>query len=143
MDIVPTVLAAAGAPSSPGEKLDGVNLLPFLAGEQTGRPHDVLYWRFQFPFRQSEKHKWAIRRGDWKLFTDIDLNRSERPARPDNLMLVNLTDDPGETTDLTGKHPERVAELKAVWEKWNAELQPPGGPDGPADPRPRRKKSAR
>lgn len=142
LDFFPTVLAAAGAAPSAEANLDGVNLLPFLTGEHEGRPHDVLYWRFNFPARQPQKHKWAIRQGDWKLFTDIDLNRSERPVRPDHLMLVNLADDPGETTDLSSEHPKEAAALRAAWDEWNAQLAPPGGPDGPAEPRPRRRKAA-
>lgn len=137
------MLAAVGVKPSQGAKLDGVNLLPYLLGEKSGRPHDVLYWRFNFPARQPQKHKWAIRQGDWKLFTDIDLNRSERLVRADHVMLVNLADDPGETTDLSEQHPEKVTALKEAWDDWNAQLQPPGGPDGPAEPERRRKKPAR
>jgi arylsulfatase A-like enzyme len=143
LDIFPTALAAAGAPLSSEASLDGVNLLPYLTGEDDGRPHEALYWRFNFPFRQPQKHKWAIRQGDWKLFTDIDLNRSERPVRSDNLMLVNVVRDPGETTDLSGEHPDKVDALKAAWKAWNAELSPPGGPEGPPDPPPRRRKARR
>jgi arylsulfatase A-like enzyme len=41
LDIVPTVLAAAGLPADvPG--LDGGNLLPFVEGATTGTPHAVL-----------------------------------------------------------------------------------------------------
>ena len=43
----------------PAWKLDGVNLLPYLSGENSGRPHETLYWRID--------GMWAIRHGDWKL----------------------------------------------------------------------------
>src|SRR5262245_34340092 len=42
LDVLPTALAAAGVETKSDWKLDGVNLLPFLTGEKTGRPHDAL-----------------------------------------------------------------------------------------------------
>src|SRR5205085_1332754 len=46
LDIHPTALAAAGLEIKPEWKLDGANLLPFLAGENQQPPHEALYWRF-------------------------------------------------------------------------------------------------
>lgn len=59
IDILPTALAAMGVQAKPEWKLDGVNLLPYLTGTNSGRPHDALYWRFG--------EQMAIRQGDWKL----------------------------------------------------------------------------
>src|SRR5579875_2853168 len=59
LDILPTALAAAGVAAAPDWRLDGVNLLPHLAGEASAPPHDNLYWRMG--------EQTAIRRGDWKL----------------------------------------------------------------------------
>ena len=42
MDIFPTSLAAAGENVSDAH-LDGVNLIPFLTGEETGPPHHQLF----------------------------------------------------------------------------------------------------
>jgi hypothetical protein len=36
-----------------------------------------------------------------------------------------LNDDIGEQTDLAAKHPDKVQELAAMWQKWNAELADP------------------
>lgn len=135
LDIHPTALAAAGAAVPAAAKLDGVDLLPYLTGKQAGPPHETLCWRFNFPVRQAERHKWAIRQGDWKLFTDIGANRNRdsTPVKDGNLKLVNLATDPEERTDLSARHPEKVKQLQAAWKKWNAELAPPGG----SEPRPR------
>lgn len=43
LDATATAVAAAGVKA---DNLDGVNLLPYLSGEQAGAPHDALYWRF-------------------------------------------------------------------------------------------------
>jgi arylsulfatase A-like enzyme len=137
LDLHPTALAAAGVEIKPEWKLDGVNLLPHLTGKNTAAPHDVLYWRFSFPPRQPDRHKWAIRQGDWKLFSDVDGNRRRQlnpSAVPEGVKLVNLATDPRELTDLTKQHPEKVKELKVAWAKWNAELAPPGG-SAPAAPK--------
>ena len=59
LDLLPTILAAAGVKIESGPQLDGVNLLPFVKGQSAGTPHVALYWRLG---DQS-----AVRRGDWKL----------------------------------------------------------------------------
>ena len=41
-DISATALAAAGAAAT---AIDGVDLLPFLKGQKSGAPHDILFWR--------------------------------------------------------------------------------------------------
>jgi arylsulfatase A-like enzyme len=126
LDYLPTALAAAGADAKPEWKLDGVNLLPYLRGEKTDAPHDALYWRFGGSM--------AVRVGDWKLVKTTGgkgraggagaANRREK-ATVEGAVLYNLKDDVGEQTDLTAKHPEKVKELAAVWQKWNAELADP------------------
>jgi arylsulfatase A-like enzyme len=104
LDILPTALALAGAPVSESENLDGVNLLPYLEGKEQSPPHQSLFWRFG--------QQWAVRDGDWKLVASrIDGFKPQ---------LFNLAEDIGEANDLTAKHPEKVAELKAEWGEWNA-----------------------
>ena len=121
LDILPTAVAAAGGKVDPAWKLDGVNLLPFLtsenvlAGDFGPRPHDTLYWRFG--------QQWAIRHGDWKLLV---ANESMNPARKDKpVSLFNLAADISESKNLAGEQPEKAKELRALWEKWNGELEPP------------------
>ena len=56
-DMLPTCAALADV--KPPEGLDGVNLVPYLEGKDSGTPHQTLYW--QIDARR------AIRQGDWKL----------------------------------------------------------------------------
>jgi arylsulfatase A-like enzyme len=107
LDILPTALAAAGLPPGPEDKLDGVNLLPFLEAKESGVPHDTLYWRFG--------KQMAIRRGDWKL---VEAEKSPRA-------LYNLAQDVAESKDLSAANPEKVKELESAWEAWNAQLAKP------------------
>jgi arylsulfatase A-like enzyme len=128
LDIFPTALAAAGG--STDAKFDGVDLLPYLTGEKTGDPHETLYWRFNFPPNQPARHKWAIRQGEWKLFTDIAGRRSPAESREslERPILVNLANDPAESKDLSEQHPEKVQALEAAWRTWNAKMAEPGQP---------------
>ena len=116
LDILPTALAAAGVTAesdSPDRPLDGVNLLPYLKGERTDKPHETLYWRFG--------PQTAIRHGDWKLVT----------GREGGLVtgLFNLAEDIGESRDLTDRDPAKAEELQVLWDRWNAEQAPPSAPE--------------
>ncbi|MDQ2920224.1 MAG: sulfatase [Acidobacteriota bacterium] len=126
LDVLPTALAAAGVKPQPQWKLDGVNLLPFLTGKMSGRPHEALYWRLG--------ENMAIRKGDWKL-----VKTSERPLQDvdpgvfndlSGAELYNLADDIGEKMNLAAAHPEKVKELGAAWQRWNKELVKPLWPPG-------------
>jgi arylsulfatase A-like enzyme len=121
IDILPTALAAVGAQAKADWKLDGVNLLPYLTGEYPGAPHEALYWRFG--------EQMAIRQGDWKLVkapgAGAEFAERRSRATTEGAHLYNLVADIGEQNNLAAKEPERVKQLAAAWEKWNAGLQEP------------------
>jgi arylsulfatase A-like enzyme len=108
LDVLPTALAAAGAEVKPEWKLDGLNLLPLLEGKTDKLDRDTLYWRFGVQY--------AVRQGDWKLV------KASKDMAP---MLVNLATDRGEQKDLSTEQPEKKQQLQAVWDSWNAQMQPP------------------
>ncbi len=116
LDILPTCLAAAGGEIDPAWKLDGVNLLPYLSGENKSRPHETLYWRFG--------EQWAIRHGDLKL-----LEGRGGSGKPE---LYDLAKDIGESKDLAASHAAQAAELQGLWDAWNAEQADPIAPNEPA-----------
>ena len=108
LDFHPTALAAAGlvraVKEQTGPPLDGVNLLPHLAGEVKSPPHDALYWRFgeQTAIR-SGNHKLVKARGgsgDWELY--------------------DLAADIGETKNLAADKPDLAKDLLAKWDVWNS-----------------------
>ena len=107
LDIFATAIRVAGHEGQTPHPLDGVNLVPFLAGDKKGRPHQRLYWR-------QGKNR-AIRDGDWKL-----LHYRGGPPR-----LFNLATDQGEQQELSSQHPERVAELTGHLNAWNQSLAAP------------------
>jgi arylsulfatase A-like enzyme len=124
LDILPTALAAAGVAVGSERKLDGVDLLPFIRRGKGRSPHEVLYWRFNFPPQQPNRYRWAIRQGNWKLV------KNDREP----ISLYDLAGDAGEARNLAGQHPDRTAAMEAAWKRWNAELAPPSwrGTDVPA-----------
>ncbi len=130
LDILPTALAAAGIAVQPEWKLDGVNLLPFLTGKNTGAPHEALYWRFG--------PQLALRMGDWKILkapgAGVDPEKPrDGKATTAGVHLYHLRQDRGETENLAAERPEKVRELVAVWEKLNREMIDPLWRDGAAE----------
>ena len=75
LDLFATAAAIAQAPLK--RQIDGVNLVPYLTGKQTGAPHTSLYWRIA--------NKAAYRKGDWKLL------RNPRRDQSDAWELYNLS----------------------------------------------------
>lgn len=108
LDVMPTAIAAAGGTVSPDWKLDGVNLLPLLEGATDRLAARELYFRYG--------PQYAVRSGEWKL---------ERVQKDGPVLLVNLSTDLGEATDLSEKFPEKKAELQSLYDKWNSTMIPP------------------
>ena len=61
----------------------------------------------------------AVRVGDWKLLSN--------PGRGSGAdwQLYDLAEDISESKDLAGSHPERLQQLKQVWDRLNAEMIDP------------------
>jgi arylsulfatase A-like enzyme len=107
LDLTATALAAAAARPAPGKPLDGVNLLPHVAGTVGTPPHEILFWRYgEFA---------AVRRGNDKLHVSRN-----GPAK-----LYDLAADPAETTDVAAQRPQVVREMSAALAAWDAQLVPP------------------
>jgi arylsulfatase A-like enzyme len=106
MDWSATLLQAAGVGAAPGYPLDGVSLLPVLrdARHRFARP---LYWRM------NHRGQRALRDGDWKY---LRVDGCE--------YLFNLAADERERANLGPREPQRLRQLRAAWENWNATMPP-------------------
>ena len=111
IDILPTVVAAAGGQPPTDRPLDGVNLLPYLTNPGNLQPPRSLFWR-DGPYR-------AVQDQGWKLI------ESARPAKD---WLFNLNEDPTEKTNLAALQPQRLAQLKALLKAHHAQMPPPQWP---------------
>ena len=101
LDIFPTAVAAAGGTVSTDGTIDGVDLIPYLNGSNSGKPHEKLFWRAG-PI-------WAARVGDWKLIYAAD-----------RYWLYDLSKDIGEINNLADKRPDVVTRIRASYAQWNA-----------------------
>ena len=112
LDIMPTALGAADRIPS-ADMIDGVNLLPYLTGEKTGRPRDTLVFR--------EGDYQAIISNGWKL------QRAEAPVK---YRLFHLAEDPTEQNDVSATQADKVAELVALLDAHNSQQVEPLWPSG-------------
>ncbi|MCB1064033.1 MAG: sulfatase-like hydrolase/transferase, partial [Verrucomicrobiae bacterium] len=111
LDIFATAIAQANITTPKKQALDGVNLLPFLTGEETGRPHEELFWRVG--------NKGALRAGDWKLV------RNPGRDEGDAWQLYRINEDIAESDDQAAKEPEKLSDLIERWEARNSEMVEP------------------
>jgi arylsulfatase A-like enzyme len=101
-DFFPTLLEAAGAQPEPGQKLDGVSLVPVLKGGSL--PERALFWHYPHYGNQGGAPGAAIRRGDWKLIEWFEDQRVE---------LYNVKEDISEKHDLASEQPGLADRLRA------------------------------
>lgn len=107
MDLLPTICAVTGTAIPSDRTLDGADASALLLGRATEVKRTMPIWftSARGPGGQAglpPMHS-VLRDGQWKLMAD-------RPF--ENFLLYNLEADPGEKTDLAGKHPDRAAEMK-------------------------------
>lgn len=106
LDILPTVAAAANASLAMDRTIDGVDLLPYLTGQKSGTPHEILFWR--------KTDDYAMRKGNWKLTHQTNVSE-----------LYDLDNDIGEQNDLALTQPGKLAELENIWAQWNSKMMDP------------------
>jgi arylsulfatase A-like enzyme len=115
LDLYATAASVAAAAVPKSQPIDGVDLMPYLAGEEPGRPHEKLFWRLN--------HKTALRLGDWKLLRNPP--RSKQGDAQGNWELYNLKQDLGEQHDLVKKQASKFAELHSAWRRLDQEMASP------------------
>jgi uncharacterized sulfatase len=108
IDILPTVVAAAGGKLPADRTIDGVNLLPYLTAGAPAQPARPLFWR-DGPYR-------AVQDQGWKLIV------SEMPKKD---WLFNLNQDPTEKNNLAASEAQQLARLKGLLERHHAGLPAP------------------
>ena len=131
MDVFPTLVGATGLEMPGDQHTDGVDLLPFIQGENESNPHESLWWQNRswlpkkaggFVVPTPKVHNSAIRKGNWKLVRlGEKIGSSDRPPA---WHLYDLSTDIGERKDVAAQNEDVVGELSDHFEKWRSSMHP-------------------
>jgi len=120
IDFFPTCVTLAGGTLPDDRPIDGINLMPVLKGEKAPE-RTIYYYRGQYLC--------AVRKGPWKIHFRIYEQSVKTYAVARNWknlekpMLFNLEVDPSERFDVAAKHPDIVAELTEVANKYQEDVK--------------------
>jgi arylsulfatase A len=103
-DLLPTVCELAGV--APPKSIDGLSIVPTLLARGDQKHHDFLYW--EFPAYGGQQ---AVRMGKWKGV------RQRLAQGRTKIELFDLSTDPAENNDVSGKHPGVVTRIAAIMAK--------------------------
>lgn len=104
IDLMPTLLDLCGVEPGAGPPMHGRSLRPLLQDAEVDWPDRSIVTDSQ---RITTPRKWrksAVMRGAWRLI--------------DGRELYHLADDPGQRVDIAAQHPQRVARMRADYERW-------------------------
>ncbi len=105
MDVLPTLLAAAGGKPDPAWKVDGADLLPVWKG-QAKSPERTLFWEW----RSEGSNQLAAMRGDLKLV----ITNNGRPE------LFDVEEDPAERRNIIADHSQLAGQIEKELHTWLA-----------------------
>lgn len=97
VDLFTTFATLAGAPTTGGKPVDGLNVWDTIATGAASPRAEIVY--------NIEPFRGAVRQGDWKLIW--------RTMLPSSVDLYKISEDPSEEKNLAAEHPERVVEMQA------------------------------
>jgi arylsulfatase A-like enzyme len=121
VDLYATLAAAAGVTISAARQLDGVDLLPFVTGRNSGTPHEIVY-----ACNNMDGEQWSVRKGDWKLVNDYpDTSFFQVRPRPATIAgLYNMAQSPKERKNQISAFPAIAEELRKLHDEFDASCPP-------------------
>ncbi len=128
IDILPTIAEIAGAPL-PKKKIDGINILPLIKGENIEPPRKSFYYYYR------NNNLEAVQDGYWKMvfphkgrtYEGFEPGRDGMPGKVNENSdveagLYDLRRDPGERYNLIESHPEILEKLEKIAEEAREDL---------------------
>ena len=107
VDVLPTVMRAAGIPDHGGKPLDGVDVLDVLTGRQEALERDL----YSYVAVTEDRDQVAVSEGDWKLVIFGPDLREAGAAEASTRQLFRLDEDPLERHDVAPDRPDIVKRL--------------------------------
>ncbi|MBL9116512.1 MAG: sulfatase [Verrucomicrobiaceae bacterium] len=127
LDFFATSVSVASGEMPTDRAMDGVNLIPYLAGEKNEAPHKILFWR-----SGGLNGLHGARMGDWKYVAAA----GKAPE------LYDLASDIGETKNLASEKPDVLKKLQDAVAEWEKGTVPPVF-DGAKQGKPKTKKKSK
>jgi arylsulfatase A len=120
IDLLPTLAAWTGAAPAVAQ-LDGKDITSLLTTRNATSPHDelVLFINEDVAAIRTQRWKYVVRSHYRTFFADLD-----GPTRNDWAVLVDMPNDPAESYDVSSRHPDVLADMKARVEKTRATFAP-------------------
>ncbi len=120
IDVLPTLIEAAGASLPDDRKIDGISLLPRLLDEEAAVDERTLYIQSHRGNQPQLFRAFAAITEKYKLVQAQHFGR----AMPDDapLELYDVQADIGEENDLAAQEPEVLERLKKGYEEWFADV---------------------
>ena len=127
IDLLPTFANITGAPL-PMLKIDGVNILPLMNGDQMANPRELFLYYYNSNCLE------AVRKNQWKLifphksqtYEGFAPGKDGASGKTGSVQvepaLYDLRRDPGERYDVKELYPEVVAELNKIADEARADL---------------------
>ena len=109
LDIFATAIAQSATPIHTKNNIDGVDLIPYLTGNDKGVPHGFLFWR------KFDANEHAIRQSDGAKMVSLN----------DKSMLFDLTTDLSEAHAEIDPHGPDSESIEAEYSSWDSNMMDP------------------
>ena len=133
IDMMPTLLEAAGVALPTGIKLDGRSILPLLEGRAMDWPDRTFVFQSHRGNRPSPLHNMTVLTQRWKLVRPSGHGRETAPNDAP-FELYDIGADPMESNNLAAAQPDVFQRLRAAYDAWFADVSTTR-PDNFAPPR--------
>ena len=130
MDVFPTLATATGVKSLHEKTMDGIDRWDAVIGKGKKHRGEPLIFTSNVP--EYNRFQYGVLDGPWKLYQEVDHLRRETTVKSE---LYNVWEDPNETTDIKGQHPEEFKRLQSILDARLAE-HPVGGTTVKIQPHP-------
>ncbi len=123
IDLLPTIIEAAGQNLATDHKIDGRSLLPLLTGETPANWADRhLFIQAQRGDAPANRAHFAVIGQDYKLLHNTGFGNERKPFDEVPYELYQISSDLAESENLAESDPERTAAMLQLYDDWFADV---------------------